>query len=89
MTPTDVITSVNKCHPSAAMAGDRILRPNDMRQADHAALIAVASPLSISPSPGCSIVRGCCSVPQASRRMKIAATMMSAPSTTAEKYSAL
>ena len=53
------------------------------------ALATLASRLSVNPSAGASSIRGACTAIQASRRITIAATMISEPANTALKYSAL
>ena len=89
MTPTDVTTSDMMCLPSAKSAGDRMDRPARIRSQAHSPLTTVATPLTTSPRIGWSIGCGLWNASHASLKMRSAATMMSAPSTTAEKYSAL
>jgi hypothetical protein len=60
-----------------------------MRIRAQKALTAAAAPLTARPSQGCSIGAGFCQARQTSAMMSNAATTISTPSSTAEKYSAL
>ncbi len=89
ITPIEVATSAKRCQPSATSAGERQLRPKRMSVHDHAALRSVATALMARPVNGWVSVRGSLSVIHAACRISSAATMISTPSRTAEKYSAL
>ncbi len=89
MTPTDVTTSVMMWWPSASSAGDFSRRPARISTSAQKQLIAAAKPLTASPAQACSSGAGFCQDRQTSAMISRAATTMSTPSRTAEKYSAL
>ena len=89
-TPADVTTSAMMCLPSATSAGDRALRPARMRIVAKTPLITAAARLSARPGPGAVMAAPpLVSVVTASRRISSAASTISTPSSTADKYSAL
>ncbi|MNW05197.1 hypothetical protein D3C71_2014070 [compost metagenome] len=88
-TPSVETTSVIKCRPSASMAGDFARRPWRTSTWAQTRLTAVATTLTASPWTGASGICGARNPKMASRRMRMAATMIITPTSTAEKYSAL
>ena len=89
MTPTEVTTSVMMCRPSATSAGERSARPVRIRICAQTRLITDATPLMARPVHGWSSVAGAFQARATSARISSAATTISTPSSTAEKYSAL
>ena len=73
----------------SSSAGERARLPTRIRTSAQTRLTMAAPALTARPGQGLSSDRGVSSVRNASRQISSAATMISAPSITAEKYSAL
>ncbi len=89
MTPTEVTTSLITCRPSALSAGERSSRPARSNSSAKTALMAAATPFTARPAQGADRSAGAFQARATSARISKAATTISTPSSTAEKYSAL
>src|SRR5699024_8511220 len=88
-TPTEVMTSVSRCLPSALSVGERCRIPARTSRAPTTPLRTAATTEIAMPSPGDSSGAGLVSRATPGERMTAAARKIIAPSTTAEKYAAV